>query len=713
MRAATTVVVAVAAACATLGTPGSAPDAPRPPVAAVRPHDVASPNGSRNDPYYWLRDDERTDPEVLAYLTAENQYTEAVLAPVAATADTLLAEFRNRLEEHDATAPTFDGGYWYYTRFEPGKQQPIHCRKAGTMSAPEEVLLDGNRLAEGHAYYAIGTFEVSPDGTLLAWAEDTVGQSSFTLRVKELTTGQLRPDTATDIGGSLAWANDNRTLFYVGTDAVTLRTDRVFRHVLGTTDDALVLKEDDGQYYTSIAATKSRRYIRIALSATTNDEVHLIDADRPTAPPVVFLPREKDHEYGLDHLDGRFCIRTNSGARNFRLVTVADGKQGDRAAWHDLIAPDPAVFIESFAVYRGFVAATVRTGGLEKVEVVPDGMPAYFVGADDPTYSMHVIDTPDPASGRVRYSYASMVTPASVFEIDVATRTRTLLKQQSIPTYDQSLYTSEYLHATAPDGTAVPISVVYKKTTPRDGTAPLLVYGYGSYGAPRDAVPSIAAISLLDRGWVYAIAHVRGGGELGRPWYEAGKLMNKKNTFTDFIAVTEHLAAQGYGARDQLYAQGGSAGGLLIGAIVNLRPELYRGVIAEVPFVDVVTTMLDESIPLTTTEFEEWGNPKERAAYEYMLSYSPYDNVAAQDYPSMYVHTGLWDSRVQYYEPTKWVARLRASRTDDNLLVLDTDMTSGHGGASGRFDRLKQDARRVAFLLLVHDRPDCRRAWPR
>lgn len=713
-----TLIAFVVAACGTTrpaSGPGTTrpPGEPAPPVAAVRPHDVPSPSGSRNDPYYWLRDDERKDPDVLAYLEAENRYAEAMLAPAAATVETLFAELRARIQEDDTTTPVFDDGYWYYTRFETGKQQPIHCRKAGTLTAPEEILLDGNQLAEGHPFYLIGTYEVSRDGKLLAWADDTVGRNQFALHVKDLTTGALLPDTAANIGSTLAWANDNRTLFYVGKDPTTLRTDRVFRHVLGRAADELVWKEDDGQYYTSLGTTKSRRYIAIALDATTNDEVHLIDADRPDAPPVVFLPRTKDHEYELDHLDGRFWIRTNAGAKNFRVVSVPEGRQADRTAWRDVIAADPDVYVSDFGVYRGFVAATVRTGGLAKVKVVPVGKPAFFLDADDPTYTMLLIDTPDPASGRVRYLYASMIAPTSTFELEVATGTRTLLKQQPVPTYDPGLYASEYLHATAPDGTAVPISVVYKKTTPRDGTAPLLVTGYGAYGAPRDASLSLSTVSLLDRGWIVAIAHVRGGGELGRAWYEGGKLMNKRNTFTDFIAVTEHLAAHGYGARDQLYAEGGSAGGLLMGAILNLRPDLYRGVIAAVPFVDVVTTMLDASIPLTTNEYDEWGNPAEPAAYQYMLGYSPYDNVAAQAYPSIFVHTGLWDSQVQYYEPAKWVAKLRATRTDDNLIVLDTDMTSGHGGASGRFDRLRQVALQRAFLLLVHDRPDRRPGWPR
>jgi oligopeptidase B len=688
------------------------PSGPQPPVARRRAHPVASPNGTRDDAYYWIRDDERKNPEVLGYLAAENAYTKAMLAPVEPLAATLLAELRGRLKEDDSTVPVLDDGYWYYTRYETGKQQPIHARRKGSMKAAEEILLDGNQLGEGHAFYRIGSYRVSRNGKLLAWADDSVGRNQYVLHVKDLATGKLLPDTATNVAPSLQWANDNKTLFYTGKDEITLREDRVFRHTLGGTTDELVFKEDDGSYYVSVAPTKSRRYIQIIAGATTNTEVRLVDAAAPAKPPVIFLPRSKDHEYSIDHLDGRFVILTNSEAKNFRLVTVPEGKQADRKAWKELIPASPDVLVEEMAVYHGFVAATVREGGLDKVRVLPAGKPAYFLDAQDPTYAMSVIDTPDADARQVRYAYNSMVAPASIFAVDVASKQRTLLKQQEVPGYDPTLYASEYLHATAADGKQVPISVVYKKSTARDGSAPLLVYGYGSYGFSMDAHFFSMAVSLMDRGWVFAVAHIRGGQELGRAWYEDGKLMHKKNTFTDFIAASEYLVAQKFGARDQVYAEGGSAGGLLMGAILNLRPDLYRGAIVQVPFVDVVTTMLDETIPLTTNEFDEWGNPKDKAAYDYMLSYSPYDNVKAQAYPSIFVHTGLWDSQVQYYEPTKWVAKLRASKTDGNLLVLDVDMSSGHGGASGRFDRLAQTARELAFLLLVHDRKDARAGWP-
>ncbi len=683
------------------------PDGPTPPKAEQRPYEIKSPHGSRNDPYYWLRDDTRKDPAVLAYLEAENKYAEAILGPHQQLADTLFAEMRSRIKEDDTSVPTLDNGYWYYARYETGKQYPIYARRKGTMKAAEEVLLDGNQLAAGKAFYRIGTYDVSRDNKLLAWAEDSVGRNQYVLRVKNLVTGKMLPDTATNIQPSLEWASDNKTLFYGGKDETTLREDRVFRHVLGGSHE-LVFKEDDGQYYVGLGHTKSRRYITIALHATTNSEYRLIDANRPAAPPQVFIPRSPEHEYSIDHLGNRFVIRTNEGAKNFKIVEVAAGKQNDRKAWKEIVPHRDDTLVEDFALYEGFTAVSVRTAGLRKVQVLPKRGKPFFVDAQDPTYAMTVLDTPDPKQKTVRYAYDAMATPSSVFELNVATKQRTILKQQPVPGYDPAQYTSEYLHATASDGVKIPVSVVYRKDTKRDGSAPLLVYGYGSYGSSMEPRFNSGVVSLLDRGFVYAIAHVRGGEEMGRAWYEDGKLLKKKNTFTDFIAATEFLVAQKYGARDQVFARGGSAGGLLMGAIANLRPDLYRGIVAYVPFVDVVTTMLDETIPLTTNEFDEWGNPKEKAAYDYMLSYSPYDNVKAQAYPSLYVRTGLWDSQVQYFEPAKWVAKLRAMKTDNNLVVMDVNMTAGHGGASGRFDHLRELARAYAFVLMVRDRPDAR-----
>ncbi len=690
------------------GSGGGGGGEPVPPVAARKPHAVVSPHGTRNDPYYWLRDDARKDPDILGYVTAENTYTNAMLAPVAPLEQILFGELRARVKEDDSSVPTLDRGYWYYVRYETGKQYPIHARRKGTMEAPEEILLDGNQLATGHAFYKIGTYDVSRDGNRIAWAEDTVGRNQFVLRIKELATGAMLPDTAANISGSLVWANDNQTLFYGGKDEVTLRADRVLRHQLGGPHE-LVHHETDASFYVGVGATKSHRYIAIGMRSTTSAEFRLIDSDKPASAPRVFLPRSKDHIYSVDHLGNRFVVRTNAEAKNFRIVEVPVGKEGERAAWRDIIPHRTDTLVEDVALYDTFLAASIRSGGLSKVEVVPANGAPFVVDATDPAYTMTVHDTPDATSPRVRYVYDSLTQPSSVYELDVTTKARTLLKQQPVPTYDPALYASEYLHAKATDGTAVPISVVYRKGTKLDGTAPLLVYGYGSYGISME--PSFGAnrASLLDRGWVYAIAHIRGGQEMGRAWYEDGKLLKKQNTFTDFIAATEHLVTQKYGARDQVFAMGGSAGGLLVGAIANMRPDLYRGIVSFVPFVDVVTTMLDETIPLTTNEYDEWGNPTaDKASYDYMLGYSPYDNITAQAYPSIYVRTGLWDSQVQYWEPAKWVARLRATKRDTNPVLLDTNMSAGHGGASGRFEALKEVARAYAFLLQTREQPDRR-----
>ncbi|MET0342547.1 MAG: S9 family peptidase [Polyangiales bacterium] len=682
--------------------------APKPPVPARREHAVHSPHGDRDDPYYWLRDDTRTSPEVRAHLEAENVYTAAVMAPVADDEQQLAAELRRRVQEDDRTVPELEDGYWYYTRFEAGKQQPIHARKRGSLDAPEEILLDGNQLAQGHAFYKIGAYRVSRDGRTLAWADDAVGRNQYTLHLKDLQTGALLADTAANIAPNLAWANDGRTLFYVGQDEVTLRADRVFRHVRGGAS-TLVHHEPDGQYYTGIGHSKSKQYVLLALWSTTNTEYRLIDADHPERAPRVFLPRAPDHLYDLDHLGDRFVMRTNRDAQNFRLVSLARPGQTDARTWKPILAHDPAVLIESFALYDDFIAVSLRRGGLERVRVLPEGAAPYELTAPEAPATMGVIDTPEPSGTRVRYQYDSMTTPTSVYEADVRTRAATLLKEQPVPSYDKTAYESAYVHARAADGVEVPVSLVWKRGTKRDGTAPLLLYGYGSYGASIDPWFNQVMVSLLDRGWVYAIAHVRGGEELGRGWYEDGKLMKKKNTFTDFIAVSEHLVAESWAARDRLFALGRSAGGLLMGAVLNMRPDLYRGVVAGVPFVDVVTTMLDASLPLTTNEYDEWGNPEGRAAYDYMLSYSPYDNVAPTAYPWIFVHTGLHDSQVQYFEPAKWVAKLRHVQRGENPVLFYTDLDSGHGGASGRFDRLRQDARTLAFLLLADRMPDRRR----
>jgi oligopeptidase B len=672
------------------------------PMAAKRPHDVVSPHGTRNDPYYWLRDDTRKDKDVLAYLTAENEYATAILAPAKATEDKLFEEMRSRVKEDDASVPILDDGHWYYSRYETGKQYPIHARKKGKLDAPEQVLLDGNELAKGHTFFAIMDYAVSRNGRYLAYAEDTVGRRQATLRIKDLEKGTLLPDTVENIAGQLIWANDNKHLFYVAKDATTLREDRVLRLALGGKPEQ-IFQEPDGQYYVGLQGTKSKRYVQIHLGSTTNSEVRLIDADKPLAAPRVFLPRGKDHEYEVDHLDGKFVILTNTGAKNFRVMEVADGKETKQSNWKDRVPHRPDVLVEGFSLSRNFLALTISSGGLRKVEVHAKGKSS-LIDAPDPAYAMSAVDTPDPAAKRVRFAYESMTRPSSVFELDLATQKRELLKQQPVPGYDPELYASEYIHAVAADGAKVPVSLVYKKSTKLDGTAPILVSGYGAYGFSMTPRLSSPAVSLLDRGWVYAIAHVRGGQELGRAWYEAGKLLHKKNTFTDFIAATEHLIAKGYASKQRVYASGGSAGGLLVGAIINLRPDLYRGITSFVPFVDAVTTMMDATIPLTTNEYEEWGNPAEKSFYDYILAYSPYDNIQPVAYPAIYCKTGLWDSQVQYFEPAKWIAKLRAITKGTLPIVLETDMKAGHGGASGRFDKLRDTARANSFLLMVDEK---------
>jgi oligopeptidase B len=695
---------------ATAPVAGAAPRSagPVPPVAAQRPYVVKAPAGDRNDPYYWLRDDTRASADVLGYLNAENAYTRAIFGPAKPLEDKLLEELKSHVQPDVASVPVLDHGYWYTTRFAAGQEQPVLVRRAVAAGSPEQVVLDGNELARGHEFFALGAHAVSRDGQLVAWTDDIVGRRQFVLHVKDLRTGQVLADTASNVSGDVEWANDNKTLFYGGKDPITLRADRVLRHALGEAADATVFQEPDGQYYVGVAPTKSQRYVQIVLSATTHSEVRLVDADHPTQPPRVVLPREPDHLYELDHLDGRFVIRSNAGAKNFRLIEVPEAKVADRHAWRDLIPASATVLVEDFTLAHSFVAANVRSGGLRKLEILPAKGEPFLVDADEPAYVTILTNLPDPDATRVRYDYLSPVTPRTTFEIDVASRAKTALQVVPVPGYEAAGYVTEYLHAAASDGTQVPISVVHRKDVKLDGSAPLLIAGYGSYGNSSDPYFDATRLPLLDRGWVLATAHVRGGQEMGRAWYEDGKLMHKRNTFTDFIAVTEFLVAHKYAAHDQVYAIGGSAGGLLMGAILNLRPDLYRGVVAAVPFVDVVTTMLDESIPLTTNEFDEWGNPKNKPAYDYMLSYSPYDNVKPQGYPSIFVRTGLWDSQVQYFEPAKWVAKLRATKTDANVIVLDTDMAAGHGGKSGRFDHLRDVARYTMFLLTTKDRPDRR-----
>ena len=676
---------------------------PNPPIAAVRPHAVVSPNGVRDDPYYWLRDDSRSDPEVLAYLRAENAYRETSMLHAKPLEDTLYDEIIARLKQDDSTVPYRKNGYWYSTRFEPGKEHPIFVRRKGTLDAAEEILLDANLQAEGHAYYRIGAMDISPDSDWLAYCEDTTGRRQFTLRFKNLLEGTIQPVAIPDVEADLAWANDNKTLLYVEKDPETLLGIYVKKHVLGEDPkrDALVFEQTDKSFYTGVSKSKSDAFIFLHMESTLSSEWRFARADDPQLRFEVFLPHEADHEYDIEHLGDTFVVRSNWQARNFRLAAAPIGAHSDRAAWVDVIPHRDAAYIEDFDVFQEFLAVSVRSEGLRKICIhgLADGR-EFFIASGEAAYTTSISVNPELDTHIVRYAYSSLTTPATLYDYDVRSGGQVLLKRDPVlGSFDPGDYATEFLLAPARDGTSIPVSLVYRKGFVANGAAPLLQYGYGAYGLSMDPSFSSARLSLLDRGFVYAIAHVRGGQEMGRAWYDAGRKLQKKNSFNDFLDVTRMLVERGYAAKDRVFAMGGSAGGLLMGAVANMSAGQYRGIVAQVPFVDVVTTMLDESIPLTTNEYDEWGDPNEAGYYDYMLSYSPYDNVSRKDYPALYITTGLWDSQVQYYEPAKWVAKLRAQKTDRNRLLLHVEMEAGHGGKSGRFQRYREIAMEYAFLL--------------
>lgn len=675
-----------------------------PPVAAKHPHTLKKHGSERVDNYYWLRDDDRQKPEVLDYLKAENAYTEAVLKPVQPLRDQLYKEMVARIPQQDESVPYVKNGYRYQTRYEPGKEYGIYSRTpVGEKGQPEpkaSLLLDSNQRAEGHEFYALGALEVSRNNRWLAVAEDFLSRRQYQIQFLDLESGQWAADKLENTSGNLVWANDSKTVFYVRKHPQTLLPYQVYRHELGTdpAKDQLVYEEKDDSFYVSLYATTSEDFIVIALSSTTTGEARLIDANTPSQKPRLFLPRQVDHEYSLDHYRGRFYVRSNKDGKNFGLYET---KESPVDRWKAVIAPSPDVLLESYALFKDWLVLEERSQGLTRLRQMNwQSGEQKEIAFDDPTYVTWLGYNPEPDSGVLRYGYSSMTTPSSTYELNLDSGKRTLLKQQAVAGFVPAKYASERLWIDARDGVKVPVSLVYRKDMfKKDGHNPLLVYGYGSYGASMDPDFSTARLSLLDRGFVYAIAHIRGGEELGRGWYEDGKLLKKQNSFHDFIDATRALVEQGYGARDQVYAMGGSAGGLLMGAVINQAPELYRGVVAQVPFVDVVTTMLDESIPLTTGEYDEWGNPNQKRYYDYMLAYSPYDQVKAQAYPNLLVTTGLHDSQVQYWEPAKWVAKLRELKTDDNLLLLSTDMDAGHGGKSGRFKAYEDIALEFAFIL--------------
>ncbi len=673
------------------------------PRAAQRPHKITTHGHTRIDKYYWLN--ERENPEVIAYLNAENDYLEKVMAPIKGLREELFTEMKGRIREDDESVPYKEGSYLYYTRFVSGGEYPVYCRKKAG-SETEEVMLDGNEMAAGSEYFHVGGMEVSDNEELLIFATDTTGRRNYTLKVKDLKTGEIFADEILNTeGGNYAWAADNITLYYVLKDQQTLLGDKVYRHVLGTlsAEDVLVYEETDKQYYMGIFRMKSRKFIAIASEHIgVASEFQLISASDSEAWPVTFLERGNRHEYAVEHFEDRFYIRTNrSGAENFQLMEVQEAEAHDTSKWKVVIPHREDVFLEGLEIFRDFLVVQERKEGLIHLRIMDQRSgEEHYLDFGEPAYTAFISINPEFDTHLLRFGYTSLTTPRSTYDYNMHTREKILLKEQEVlGGFDKNNYRSERIFVTARDGARVPVSLVYRKDTPVNGTAPLLQYAYGSYGATMDAAFSPSRLSLLDRGFVYAIAHIRGGLEMGRHWYEEGRMFRKKNTFHDFIDCSEALIRLKYAAGDKLFAMGGSAGGLLMGAVMNDSPRLYRGVVAAVPFVDVVTTMLDESIPLTTGEFEEWGNPKDKAAYDYMLSYSPYDNVAEKAYPNTLVTTGLHDSQVQYWEPAKWVAKLRELKKDANLLLLYTDMTSGHGGASGRFASLKTLALEYAFLL--------------
>ena len=652
------------------------------------------------DNYYWLK--ERENPEVIEYLKAENDYTKTVMAHTEGLEQALFEEIKGRVKQTDMSVPYRLDDYFYYTRYEDGKEYPVYCRKKGSLESAEELMIDGNALAEGHEYFSIGSYVVSAGQDILAYAVDTVGRRIYSIYFKNLTTWELLSDVIPHTTGNMDWANDNATVFYSKQDADTLRSYQIYRHVLGTdpAHDPLVYEEPDETFSVQVFKTKSKQYLMIASFQTLSSEYRYVDAQNPTRLFTVFAPREREHEYQVDHYQDKFYIRTNDQAKNFRLMTTPTTATG-RGHWQEMIPHRQDVLLEDFEIFQDHLVLEERKQGLVHIRMIPwGGGKEHELDFGEPAYLTYLSDNYEFNTPILRFAYTSMTTPNSIYDYDMVTREKTLLKQEEVlGGFDRTNYQTERLHARADDETEIPISLVYRKGITKDGQNPLLLYGYGSYGLSMDASFSSPRVSLLDRGFVFAIAHIRGGEELGRSWYENGKLLNKNNTFTDFIACAEYLVREQYTNRDKIYAMGGSAGGLLMGAVINKRPDLFQGVVAQVPFVDVITTMLDPSIPLTTGEYDEWGDPNQKEYYYYILSYSPYDNVEAKAYPHLLVTTGLHDSQVQYWEPAKWVAKMRAVKTNSHRLLLKTNMDAGHGGASGRFQRYKELAFQYTFLL--------------
>ncbi|RTE51771.1 S9 family peptidase [Arenibacter aquaticus] len=656
----------------------------------------------RTDDYYWLN--QREDPEVIAYLQEENEYYEALTAHTNDLKESLFREMRSRIKEDDTSVPYKYNGYWYATRYELGKEYPIFTRRFGKEDAVEEIMFNCNIMAEGFDYFSLGGLAVSPNNELAAFSVDTVSRRQYTLQIKNLRSGEVYTDKIENTTGSAVWANDNKTLFYTKKDPVTLRSNNIYKHILGTPpeQDQLVFHEEDETFTTFVYKTKSREFIVIGSSSTLTSEYQILRADEPNGQFQIFSKRERGLEYSIAHYNDNFYILTNrDGATNFKLMTTPEDRT-ESGNWVDFIPHREEVLLEDIEMFHDYYVLSERENGLNKLKIVRwDTGEGYYLPFDNETYTAYVGTNPDFDTEILRYGYNSLTTPSSVIDFNMRTKVKEVKKEQEVlgGNFHKENYISERVWATARDGKKIPISLVYHKDTQLDGSSPLLQYAYGSYGHTIDSYFSSVRLSLLDRGFIYAIAHVRGGEYLGRKWYEEGRLLYKKNTFTDFIDCSKFLIEKEYTAAEHLYASGGSAGGLLMGAVINLSPEIYNGVIAAVPFVDVLTTMLDDTIPLTTGEYDEWGNPNEKEYYDYMKSYSPYDNVTAKKYPNILVITGLHDSQVQYFEPAKWVAKLREYKKDENLLLFNINMDAGHGGASGRFEALREVAKEYAFLL--------------
>ncbi|GAA0891903.1 oligopeptidase B [Fulvivirga kasyanovii] len=670
-----------------------------PPKAEKIEKQLVAHGHTRIDNYYWLNN--REDQKVIDYLEAENAYTDTLMKHTEGFQEKLYNEIVGRIKQTDESVPYRSNGYWYYTRYEEGQEYPIYCRKKESLDNEEEVMLNVNVMAEGHEYYHVTGLNVSLDNNLLAYGVDTVSRRQYTIYVKNLSTGQLLEMSIDNTTGGSTWANDNKTLFYTKKDPNTLRSNQIYKHRLGAkTDDEMVFEEEDDTFYTGIYKTKSDQYLIIWSGSTLTNDYRILNANEPEGEFRQFSPREKGLEYSIEHYEDKFYVVTNLDAVNFRLMETPVEKTG-KENWKEVIAHDPEVYLENIEVFKNHLVVEERSKGLSHLRIIDQKTKQeHYLDFGEEAYTAYISVNPEFNTTLLRYGYTSLTTPNSTFDYNMETRKKTLLKEQEVVGgYNKEEYETKRLYAEARDGVKVPISLVYKKSLRKTEGNPTLLYGYGSYGATMDPSFSSTRLSLLDRGFVFAIAHIRGSQMLGREWYEEGKMFKKKNTFNDFIDCAEYLVKQKYVDEDNLFAMGGSAGGLLMGAVVNLRPDLWKGVVAAVPFVDVMTTMLDESIPLTTGEYDEWGNPNNKDSYEYMLSYSPYDNVKAQSYPNMLVTTGLHDSQVQYWEPAKWVAKLREMKTDDNKLLLKTNMDAGHGGASGRFEKFKEVALDYAFIL--------------